>query len=124
VADIITCCLGSLEEEIYNVFRPYGVIDDLVINGDATALAAAGLAGGGMQLVMLPVFKLSSHVLPRTYCVTKAPSTLGAAPMWHWQAPSSTGLCTRLWLPSCASAGPSFQEVRLSSCSLREHCMG
>ena len=40
-------CLCSLEEEIYSVFRPYGIIDDLIINGDATALNAAGVGGGG-----------------------------------------------------------------------------
>ena len=37
----------TLEEEVYGVFRVYGVIDDLLINGDATALNAAGVTGGG-----------------------------------------------------------------------------
>ncbi len=77
MADIIPCCLGSLEEEIYNVFRPYGAIDDLVINGDATALAAAGLAGGGMQLVMLPVFKLSSPRPPPYLLCDEGPLNFG-----------------------------------------------
>ena len=86
----------SLEEEMYAVFRKYGLIDDLVINGDATSLTMAGATGGGAWVSLLtggccPVSRVvtwqrvgeSGRVLPRMCrrdpcwtCLTLLPSFL------------------------------------------------